>query len=213
MNFRIKSIFLIMFLTPCLSSPVTASTSSARHFSPASGAYIATVPKNWTIQTDYTFNALGPGHPLSGVLFSIPQSAAAGTNLSSLGTGVAVVIPPAQQPCNARDYLATARDSIELGEAGTLWTVARATDVGAGTKSTTQVFARRINGQCLLVLYLVHTTDLSAYPKGSVRPYNRVALMRTFDQLRRSLTPAPGANVAPRASTPLVTRAMPARRR
>jgi hypothetical protein len=212
MNFQVKSLLLCIFLTTCLSSSAMATASAARHFSPANGVYIATVPKSWTIQTDYTFNALGPGHPLPGVLFSIPQSEAAGTNLSSLGTGVAVVTPSAQQPCNARDYLATARDSIELGEAGTLWTLARATDVGAGTKSTTQIFARRVNGHCLLVLYLVHTTDLSAYPKGSVRPYDQVALMRAFDQLRHSLLPATSASITAKANAPRANGAIPQRR-
>jgi hypothetical protein len=210
MNFQVKSLLLCVFLTSCLGSSAMATASAARHFSPANGAYIVTVPENWTIQTDYTFDALGPGHPLSGVLFSIPQSAAAGTNLSSLGTGVAVVMPPPPQPCNARDYLATARDSVELGEAGTLWTLARATEIGAGTRSTTQIFARRIKGRCLLVLYLVHTTDLSAYPKGSVQPYDQVALIRAFDQLRHSLVPSSSGNIASRASAPMATRTVPA---
>ncbi len=176
------------------------------------GAYMATVPKNWTIQTDYTFNALGPGHPLSGVLFSIPQSEAAGTNLSSLGTGVALITPPPHQPCSARDYLATARDGIELSEAGTLWTMARATDVGAGTKSTTQIFARRMEGRCLLVLYLVHTTDLGAYPPGSVQPYDHVALMRAFDLLRHSLVPAPFADAASKGDRRIAPRKVRAHR-
>ena len=213
MNFQVKTLLFGIFLTCYLGSSATAATAAVQHFSSANGAYIATVPKNWTIQTDYTFNALGPGRPLSGVLFSIPQSEAAGTNLSSLGTGVAVVTPPPLQSCNARDYLATARDSIELSEAGTLWTMAHATDVGAGTKSTTQIFARRLDGHCLLVLYLVHTTALSAYPKGSVRPYDHVALMRTFDRLRRSLIPASVADITSRTHARSTTKEATAPRR
>ncbi len=206
MNFEVKSLLFGIFLMCNLGASATAATTAVKHFSPANGAYIATVPQNWTIQTDYTFSVLGPGHPLPGVLFSIPQSEAAGTNLSSLGTGVAVVTPPRHQPCDARDYLATARNSVELSEAGILWTMAHATDVGTGTKSTTQIFARRIGGHCLLVLYLVHTTDLNAYPAGSVQPYDRVALLRTFDRVRRSLVLASVANITSGMRGPIATK-------
>lgn len=197
MKFDVKSWLSGLFLTFCLYSPAVAAISPIQHFRPSNGAYIATIPQGWTVHTDYSFNGLEPGHPLPGVLFSIPQSETAGTNLSPLGTGVAVVSLPAHQPCRARDYLASARVPIELNEAGALWSVAHSTDVGAGTKSTTQIFARHLGGTCVLVLYLVRTRALAIFPPGSVHRYDRFALLGAFDQIRHSLVATSSANIKP----------------
>jgi hypothetical protein len=40
---------------------------------------------------------------------------------------------------------------------------------------------------CMAVRYFIHTTRIENYEPGTVREYDRAALLRSFDEIRRSL--------------------------
>ena len=143
-------------------------------------------PKEYLVDTNYKYQALGPGKEIEGVKFIIPGSFATGTNLSSFDTGVSVEEIKDVSDCNASLFLGGNVKPQMIKDNNVEYSFASSTDAGAGNRYEEQVWAFPETNPCLAIRYFIHYTVLENYPKGSISEFNRNALINQFDQIRRS---------------------------
>jgi cytoskeletal protein RodZ len=143
-------------------------------------------PQGYTVNEAYINTSVNPSKPISGVKFTVPTQVATGTNLSA-DSGVSVEWLPRANKCTGDIYLAANVRPIELADNGVSYSVATSSSAGAGNMYEEYVFAIASSSPCTAVRYFIHTTQLANYPEGSVREFNKAALLAEFDEIRRSL--------------------------
>lgn len=146
-------------------------------------------PVDYKIDTSYKYQALGPDKEIGGVKFTIPESFAVGTNLSSFDTGISVEIIPATENCQASLFLPIT-DSAEvknLVDNNIEYSFAKITEGAAGNYYEEQVWALKGTNPCIALRYLIHSTNINNYPEGVVKEFDRTSLINTFDKIRSSL--------------------------
>lgn len=148
-------------------------------------------PANYLVNGDYAYQALGPGRDIHGVKFTIPASMATGTNLSSYDTGVSVEEIPAATSCTPDLFLDNVRSTSTVSENGVDYLVGQGGGAGAGNLYEETVYAIPGTNPCVAVRYLIHSMQIGNYPEGTVTAFDRDALMRQFDAIRRTLTLVP----------------------
>lgn len=116
---------------------------------------------------------------------------AKGTNLSSDLTNVSVESRTARGTCDARRFIPDPGDMHDVHAGGRLWSVATQQDAGAGNFYDITVFALKNSNPCLAVRYFIHSTNVGNYDPGTVREFDRTALMRAFDKIRATLVTDP----------------------
>ena len=144
-------------------------------------------PKDYIVNTNYKYQELGPGKDISGVKFTIPESMATGTNLSSYDTGVSVEILPNTADCNAGLFLYNNPSVLTINKEGKEYSFASSTDAGAGNFYEEEVWAITGTDPCTAVRYLIHYTNIGNYPEGVVKEYDRESLVKQFDKIRETL--------------------------
>ncbi|MFA5386445.1 MAG: MliC family protein [Candidatus Paceibacterota bacterium] len=144
-------------------------------------------PANYSINASYVYQELGPGKNISGIKFTIPSSTALGTNLSSFDTGVSIEFIPATQDCNANLFLFGNNNAQNITDNGRDYSFASTTGAGAGNRYEEDVWAIPYTNPCIAVRYLVHSTVLENYPTGTVKIFDRQALLSQFDDIRQTL--------------------------
>jgi len=144
-------------------------------------------PTDYSIDTSYKYQELGPGKDISGVKFTIPASLATGTNLSNFDTGVSVEIIPATQDCNAGLFLDGNANVQTITDNGSEYSFASTTGAAAGNRYEEDVWAIPGTNPCIAVRYLIHSTNIGNYPEGTVSEFDRTALINQFDKIRHSL--------------------------
>jgi membrane-bound inhibitor of C-type lysozyme len=145
-------------------------------------------PADYSIDSSYKYQVLGPGKDISGIKFTIPSSLATGTNLSSFDTGVSVEIIPAIQDCNAGLFLDDNTNVQTIIDNGSEYSFASTTQGAAGNRYEEEVWAIPGTNPCIAVRYFIHSTNIGNYPEGTVLEFNRTALINQFEKIRHSLT-------------------------
>jgi len=153
--------------------------------------YSLSYPRGWRVDPKYMYVGFGPDYPIEGVAFEIPPAMAKGTNLSSHLTNVSVETRQARGPCDARRFIPDPADMRDVREFGRVWSVATTSDAGAGNFYDITVFVLKGSSPCLAVRYFIHSTNIGNYDPGTVRKFDRAALMRVFDRVRRTLVTGP----------------------
>lgn len=148
-------------------------------------------PAGYSLNTSYKYQELGPGKGINGVKFTIPESMAKGTNLSSFDTGVSVEEIPNVQNCDAKLFLYSGATSREITDGGVDYSFASTTGAAAGNRYEEQVWAFPGTNPCVAVRYIIHYGVIENYPPGVVSEFNRADLIKQFDAIRQSLTLAP----------------------
>jgi len=148
-------------------------------------------PKSFSLVETYQYLGF-PKKPISGVKFSVPESMATGTNLS-IDSGVAVEQLPRALNCSADIYVVNNMKAQPLNENGIQYSVATSGDAGAGNFYEEIVYAFTGSKPCTAVRYFIHTTAIANYPEGTVREYDRDALILEFDRIRASVQLSQGA--------------------
>lgn len=164
----------------------------------AGSGFTLSVPPGWKVDGTYAYRSFGPGHPIHGVLFHIPPKLAHGTNLSPDLTGISVESVPGPGRCEASRFLPSPVKQRALVENGTTYSVAEGHDAGAGNFYDEIVYAVVGSAPCIAVRYFIHSTNIANYDPGTVRAFDRPALIAEFDRIRRTLVlrpraPAPAA--------------------
>ncbi len=162
--------------------PIVPSTSTY-----ATSTYSLTYPPEFTLDSNFSNTTVNPAKPISGVKLTIPMTMATGTNLSA-DSFISIEQLPRANNCTADIYLAANVRSETITDGGKQYSIASSSDAGAGNRYEEVVYARPASSPCTAVRYFIHTTAIQNYPEGTVREYDRAALIGAFDAIRRSLT-------------------------
>ncbi len=144
-------------------------------------------PNDFILNANYKNQTGAPGQEILGVSFTIPASMAAGTNLSK-DTLISVEEHPESTRCEARDYVYT---QLAPSQAGTVvvgdatYTVAETDDAAAGNRYHETILA--VPGTpCRTIRLFVHSTNIDNYDPGTVKEFNREALLSIFATMAAS---------------------------
>lgn len=148
--------------------------------------YAIQYPQTYTINPTYLYTQLGPGKEIKGVKFTIPQSVALGTNLSS-DSGISVEEVSGASSCAASRFLYDVTNHRMVSENGIDYSVGEAGGAAAGNLYEERVYAIPGTSPCLAVRYFIHSTNIGNYEPGTVREFDRAALLKEFDAIRRTL--------------------------
>ncbi len=144
-------------------------------------------PRSFMLNTAYRYEHFGEKKLINGFKFTIPLSIATGTNLSSVDTGVSVEVLPRAKNCTADIFIPSDVRAVSMVEDGVVYSVATSTDVAAGNQYEEMVYAFSSSSPCVAVRYLIHTTAIENYTLGTIRLFDRDAVLRVFDSIRRSV--------------------------
>jgi len=148
-------------------------------------------PADYSIDTSYKYQALGPGKDINGVKFTIPYSLAVGTNLSSFDTGISIETIPAAQDCSAGLFLDGNTDVQTVTDNGIDYSFATTIQGAAGNRYEEEVWAIPETNPCLAIRYFIHSTNIENYPEdpeGVILEFDRPALINQFEKIRHTLT-------------------------
>jgi len=145
-------------------------------------------PADYSINTSYKYQALGPDKDISGVKFTIPSSLATGTNLSSFDTGVSIENILGVQDCNAGLFLDGNTNVQTVTDNGSDYSFASTTQGAAGNRYEEEVWAISGTNPCITIRYFIHSTNIENYSVGTVLEFDWAALINRFEKIRHSLT-------------------------
>lgn len=145
-------------------------------------------PTGFSVDESYTYQGFGPSKTISGVKFTIPQSVATGTNLSS-DTYISIEKIPGATSCTADLFLDKALGGkVSLITAGDVnYSFSSSTDAGAGNRYEQMVYAIPGTNPCIAIRYFIHYGAIENYPE-TVKEFDKQALLKQFDAIRKSLT-------------------------
>lgn len=144
-------------------------------------------PPEFTIDDTYAYDQFGETKLIHGIKFGVPAAVATGTNLS-LGSGVSVEWLPNARNCTGDIYVLANVPALLMSDEGVQYSVASSSEAAAGNRYEEIVYALPGSKPCTAVRYFIHSTVVENYPEGTVREFDRAALLAEFDKIRRSLT-------------------------
>jgi membrane-bound inhibitor of C-type lysozyme len=145
-------------------------------------------PKGYVVNKDYFYQEFGPGKDISGVSFTIPETMATGTNLSA-GSYLSVEQITNATSCSANLFLDIGSSTPTVVTDGDYtYSIASSTGAGAGNRYEETVYAVQGSENCLAIRYFIHYSVLENYPAGAVKAFDRDAILRQFDSIRKTLT-------------------------
>lgn len=143
------------------------------------------LPERYIVDEFYHYQ-LAPGKVIPGIKFNIATDTASGTNLGP-DTYISVEQIPAVATCSADLFLDQASTRI-ITNGSTRYSVASSTGAGAGNRYEETVYALIGSSPCTAVRYFIHYGVIENYPTGTVRAFDKTALLAEFDAIRKSLT-------------------------
>lgn len=152
----------------------------------ATSTYSVVYPSNFTKDEAYAYLGFEK-KPIAGVKFQIPLTVATGTNLSA-NTYLSIESLPRAKNCTGDIYLPSDVKAVQLTEGTTVYSVATSSEAGAGNMYEEYVYALSGSEPCMAVRYFIHSTNSGNFEPGTVREFDRAALLKAFDEIRRSLT-------------------------
>jgi hypothetical protein len=149
--------------------------------------YAISHPRVWRVDTAHDYQALGPGKDIYGTAFVVSPSTAFGTNLSD-DSYLAVETLPSATTCTADLFLDDADQAGVHTETanGITWSVEHGSDAGAGNLYDETVYAVTGSKPCIAIRYFIHSTNIANYTPGTVRQFDQIGLLATFDKMRAS---------------------------
>ncbi len=171
-------------------APEPVGTPLPQVYSNSGDGFSLRLPGGYITDESYKYQNLGPGKEISGIKFVIPTATATGSNLSQDSYISAEEIPQTQD-CNAILFLggvAGGQAPIRtLVDGDTTYSVASSTGAGAGNRYEETVYALPGTNPCIALRYYIHYSVFENYPPGTVREFDRAALLAQFDAIRRTL--------------------------
>ena len=167
------------------SNPEPTGVNLSQLYSNSAKGFSIRYPSDFTVDDTYKYQELGPGKDISGVKFTIPLSMKTGTNLGS-DSYVSVEEISKTQTCTASLFLDQGL-AHTLTDRNIIYSVASSTGAGAGNRYEETVYATPITNGCLAIRYFIHYGVLENYPLGTVKQFDKQALLNQFDTIRHSL--------------------------
>jgi hypothetical protein len=143
-------------------------------------------PQGYTLNSAYAYDQFGQAKLIHGVSVTVPATVATGTNLSA-DTRVSVEQLPRAKVCSGDIYIKNDVPATKVTEGGIEYSVASTSGAAAGNRYEEIVYAVSSSTPCTAVRYLLHSTAIGNYPEGTVREFDRAALMSEFDKIRATL--------------------------
>lgn len=175
--------------TNCITPGDQAPAESMQTYSYPPLGFSIKYPTGYKLDESYTYDQLGP-EAIPGIKVSVPASKTDGTNLSS-DSGVSVEYFPsadASSTCSASNFLYGQPAATNVSDGGITYSVASASDAGAGNLYEEKVYALAGQNPCIAVRYFIHYTQIGNYPAGTRKEFDKAALTAEFDKIRHSLT-------------------------
>lgn len=164
-----------------------------RSYSSPTFGFSLQYPVGFTVNQRYAYAGLGSEQEIPGVAFTVPASLAAGTNLSA-DTYLSVErlgASPIGLACDPLMFLPQAQSFSTVVDGGVTYLVAVGGGAAAGNRYEETVYLPQIGSGCTAIRYLIHSTNLGNYEPGTVREFDRAALLQLLDGLRRSYQTLP----------------------
>ncbi|MEK9177297.1 MAG: hypothetical protein AAB923_03295 [Patescibacteria group bacterium] len=178
-------IFAVWYFYP-EGKPLAPELSQAYESGGESGVTIR-YPEGWSEDTTYAYQELGPDRPqIYGVKFYVPRSFTDGTNLSE-DTGLSLEILPGLDECVAGYFLSSGSPALTLLVDDVRYSVAYSDEGAAGNRYEETVYALHGTDPCIAVRYFIHYGVYKNYEPGLVKEFDREALVRELDAMRRTL--------------------------
>ncbi len=143
------------------------------------------LPQGYTTNATYSYQNLGPGKDIHGVKFVIPAALASGTNLSS-DSYISVEEIPQAKNCSAALFVQDGK-AVSVTDHDVTYSVATTSDAAAGNRYEEAVYAIPGTNPCIAVRYFIHYGVFENYPTGSIKQFDRQAILDQFDTIRRTL--------------------------
>jgi len=144
-------------------------------------------PPDYAVDPNHDYKAMGPGTGIHGVAFAVPASLATGTNLGA-DSYIAVETLATPALCVPAQFLSDANPAPSVEQAGRVLKAATSNEGAAGNVYDQTVYTIANGATCIGVRYFVHSTEIGAYPAGTIKPFDRVALTARFDEIRQTLS-------------------------
>ena len=170
--------------------PVPAPVAQPATSTYATTSFSVVYPAAFSADKSYVYDQVNPKKPIHGVKFSIPLEMATGTNLS-IDSGVAIEQLPHAKKCTGDIYLHDNVRANERTDNGVTYSVASSSGAGAGNFYEETVYAITGSVPCTAVRYFIHSTNIGNYDPGTVKEFNRAALLASFDKIRQALVLIP----------------------
>jgi hypothetical protein len=152
----------------------------------ASTSYTLKYPAGYKIEERYVYQSLGPGKDIVGTKFIVPSSRATSTNLS-LDSYISVESIPQTATCTPALFFDDEVTAQAMTENGINYLVASSTGAAAGNRYEETIYVLGAAPSCVAVRYFIHYGVIENYPEGSVSEFDKGALLKEFDQIRKSL--------------------------
>ncbi|MES2014328.1 MAG: hypothetical protein V4437_00745 [Patescibacteria group bacterium] len=144
-------------------------------------------PQEYSVDDSYVYTELGPRNGIGGVKFTVPASKTEGTNLSHSDTGVSIEVLPSSVSCLDTAFVEAKLASSSVTENGTTYSIASTAGAGAGNFYEETVYVIAGSVPCTAIRYFIHSTNIHNYEPGTIREFDKKALIKEFDKIRRSL--------------------------
>lgn len=180
---------LLRLVAPAPASPPAATTTpdaTAAWQSYATTTYTFKYRPGYTLNTAYAYDQFGPAKLIAGVSVTIPAAMATGTNLSA-DTRLSIEQLPRAKKCTGDIFILANVAAQNITAEGTDYSLATTSGAAAGNLYEEHVYALATSTPCTAVRYLVHSGNIANYPAGTVREFDRAALLGEFDKIRRSV--------------------------
>lgn len=146
---------------------------------------------DWTIDSAYIYRLRGPNEVApAGVKFRIPAAMATGTNLSSFDTGISVETASTTNEasvCSANDFAGQTVTATTTTINGVEYSRAETGGAGAGNFYEEHIFALPYSRPCTAVRYFIHSTNIANYEPGTIKEFDKTALLKQLDAIRDTL--------------------------
>jgi len=146
---------------------------------------VSSTTDGYTI-TQHASNQLSSTLTIDGTRFTIPKSMATGTNLSN-DSYMSVENIPNTASCRAELFLSKVTATSTITDTTVTYSFASSSGAGAGNRYEETVYALQGTNPCIAVHYFIHYGVLENYPIGTVKAFDKKALITQFDQIRRTL--------------------------
>lgn len=181
-SFSLPSIFNNLTLVASASTP-----QGWREFDSTKLGISILYPPEYIADSSFVHTELGPRRGIKGVKFTLPELQTKGTNLSHFDTGVSVEILPRVAPCTGTSFVEEGLVSKTLKEKGVTYLVTKTAGAGAGNFYEETVYVIAESVPCTAVRYFLHSTNIGNYAPGTVKAFDKQALLKEFDAIRYSL--------------------------
>jgi membrane-bound inhibitor of C-type lysozyme len=172
--------------TGCISTPKDPGGLSQVYVNETMG-FLLRYPKDFSVDTNYQYQALGPGKEIRGIKFTISPAIATGTNLSS-DSYISIEETQQSNECSAERFLDQGVMPRTIDENATTYSTASSTGAGAGNRYAETIYALPGSNPCIAIRYFIHYGVMGNYPDGAVKEFDQQALTGIFDAMRRTLT-------------------------